>query len=494
MEEEPTITNVSSNMCRACLSTDGMFQSIFLRVETVDININLAEMIMEYSSVQITLGDGLPEIICLVCADKCVELFKFKRKCETTDLALRRLFSHIKVPMKVEPKEHQDNIDDLAMCQIRDQIASYNKFSQVDKVKVESGDNAADSLDLDALDNDESNDSILDALPLKLLFEKKESKKHKCDNCNMRFKKLFHLNRHVKAYSRDGLLTCRHKKKRLTPHDFNLSECDKAEITEKIKLKNKKYKHECPTCKKLFMKPSHLIRHSKVHSKAARNHICIKCKKAYATIEQLETHMKIHSGIKPHVCKVCMKEFKQICTLKDHMRTHSGEKPFLCTSCGKGFNQSSNLQQHMQRHTGLKGHLCSECGSGFASKGELTVHLRKHTGSKPYVCPTCSRGFTTSNALTMHKRTHTGERPYECDVCHMRFARSHVLGRHKLIHTGEKPHVCKFCGRAFTQSNDLKKHLKTHAGEKLEDANQQPKGSKSEVNPLFQPGLHFKFF
>lgn len=490
MEVEEIASGSARNLCRACLATGGIFQSIFLRDETIDVNINLAEMIMEYSSVQITLGDGLPEIICISCAEKCVELYKFKRKCETTDLTLRRLFPHItKHPsfMKAEPK------DNILEDPLTDPI-TYDVFVEQARVKVESGE--SESLGVEAILNDESNDSILDTIPLKLLINKSKTMKFNCVNCNMRFPKRYNLNRHLKAYCTEGVYTCHPAKKRLTPHDFNLSECDKAEITEKMKLKNDKYKHECSICKKRFMKLSNLNRHSKVHS-ATRSHICMKCKKTFAKIEQLNSHMNFHNGVKPHVCTICSKGFRQICTLKDHMRTHSGEKPYLCTICGKGFNQSSNLRQHMQRHSGVKGHLCSECGTGFASKGELSVHLRTHTGTKPYVCPTCERGFTRSDLLLKHKRTHTGERPYECDVCHMRFSTNGILIRHKRVHTGEKPYVCKFCGRAFSQSNDLSKHMRTHAGEKLlicEESNTQPKPSKVNTNPLLQSISSMKFF
>lgn len=475
-EEEITISNDDPpNMCRACLATEGLFQSIFVPDETIDVNIHLAEMIMEYSSVQITLGDGLPEVICLMCADKCVELYKFKRKCESTDLALRRLFCQfiedttVSIDLKSEPKEAptEDTIDDIAnttISHITEEIANYEYVEEA-KVKLESGDEA-DSLAVEAILNDESNDSLLDSIPLKLLINKKETKKHKCDNCNMRFRKAYHLNRHMRAHSINGALTCKpNRKKALTAQDFNLSECDKVEITEKMKLKNKKYKHECMICLKRFMKMSHLNRHAKIHN-SDRNHICIKCKKSFARLEQLNTHMNIHTGVKPHVCKVCSKGFNQKSNLKDHMRTHNGEKPFLCSTCGKGFNQLGNLRQHTLRHTGIKAHLCSECGNGFASKGELGAHIRKHTGARPFVCPTCGHGFTTSSSLTKHKRIHTGEKPYECEVCHMKFSRSGILARHKRTHTGEKPYICKFCSKAFAQSNDLSSHLRIHTGEK----------------------------
>lgn len=47
--EESVLTNV----CRACLSEKGEFQSIFVRAERTDVDIHLAEMIMAYASVQV---------------------------------------------------------------------------------------------------------------------------------------------------------------------------------------------------------------------------------------------------------------------------------------------------------------------------------------------------------------------------------------------------------------------------------------------------------
>lgn len=47
--EETALTNV----CRACLTEEGEFQSVFVADESSGLTIHLAEMIMAYASVQV---------------------------------------------------------------------------------------------------------------------------------------------------------------------------------------------------------------------------------------------------------------------------------------------------------------------------------------------------------------------------------------------------------------------------------------------------------
>lgn len=480
MEEIQIIVEVGQpprNMCRACLSTSGTSQSIFVRD---GLGINLAEMIMEYSSVQITPGDGLPEIICFACSEKCIELYKFKRKCETSDQTLRRFFG-------------------IGAKEVNEQVAIDDTTKKIDfgdgKSKVE-----PKVVTLDA-------GIPKGSIPRKLVINNKEITVYKCDS-----------NRNIS----DGVHNTRYSsRKRLEPQKLKSAEDSNVKVTERIP----KQQHECSICNKRFLNITNLYKHKKSHAQAqAQAHVCDICNKTYKTSKLLYAHGKYHKT-KSHRCDICSKTFFSISGLKSHVLIHTGEKPFLCTTCGKRFNHASNLRQHvelhsdvkahvckecgtsfnspgklafhmkkhtgsscvcvkcgkgfvsasrlrdhMDRHNGTKGFACTECGNDFASKGELTVHLRQHTGARPYVCPTCNRAFARPDPLQLHMRTHTGEKPYECDVCHQRFARSHERGRHKkYVHASERPGLCKICGRCFKSSIGLNKHMRDHAIEIQED-------------------------
>lgn len=41
------------NICRACLTKEGEFKSVFTSIEETGINIHLADMIMAFTSVQV---------------------------------------------------------------------------------------------------------------------------------------------------------------------------------------------------------------------------------------------------------------------------------------------------------------------------------------------------------------------------------------------------------------------------------------------------------
>ncbi|XP_045472101.1 zinc finger protein 391-like [Harmonia axyridis] len=487
------------NICRVCLTEQGEFQSVFISDESSGLNIHLAEMLMACASIQVTFGDGLPEQICKICADKTVSLFLFKIKCEDSDSKLRNQLG--KSPLK------EDYIS-IPFDSVSDSnIILESPQSSLHDIIVDDTDHKDDLVDTFQSFGNESEEMNIN----QETNENNRVEFYKCKLCPKVYNRYSNLIRHVKFHTNDQLFKCEICDKKFTREDLlerhkiahakknnqeldrhissNSKDCTTKEPTLDIQdinnseVKENNQKEEsvendkrdelevegedctCRICKKKFVKMSRLKRHMKTHA-AVKPFKCQICFKGFTRQELYRNHMNTHTGNKPHVCNICKKGFNQISNLKDHMRTHNGEKPFLCSTCGKGFNQLGNLRQHTVRHSGIKAHICSMCGNGFASKGELAAHLRKHTGARPFVCPICQSGFTTSSSLTKHKRIHSGEKPYECDVCQMKFSRNGILSRHKRIHTGEKPYVCTYCNKAFTQSNDLNSHLRIHTGEK----------------------------
>ena len=132
-----------------------------------------------------------------------------------------------------------------------------------------------------------------------------------------------------------------------------------------------------------------------------------------------------------HECDVCEKVFVTPSKLAIHMRIHTNEKPYEYDVCEKRFRESGTLQKHMRIHTNEKRYECDVCDEGFRQYGHLQRHMRIHTNERPYECNECEKRFSRADTLQNHMRIHTNENPYECDVCEKRFTTSSNLKRHK---------------------------------------------------------------
>ncbi|XP_025829910.1 zinc finger protein OZF-like [Agrilus planipennis] len=477
MDEKFNIT------CRTCLTEQGEFKSLFKNHENC--NMQIAEMLMSFTSLQISFEDGLPQNICENCANKILQAYYFTLKCEESDVILRNKFITNSVENTLSGITQKANFDLGIDPHHVDIVIKTETLTEERNVNTENdssendfhnqGDCTEDTNDyFDTTNEHKQEGEETRTITKYSKVNRSAQEKAVCNVCLKEFQSAGLLNKHKKSHEslKCTCPTCAESAEKKIP-DTQCMICNETFVSrdEYIThiLTHTEAKGdsivECHICHKKLTKTPRISRHLRTHA-AIKPHTCQLCNKSFSRADQLNSHINVHSGIKPHICNLCGKGFTQVSNLRDHMRTHNGEKPFLCSVCGKGFNQVGNLKQHTVRHSGIKAHLCSVCGNGFASKGELGAHMRKHTGARPFVCSVCNHGFTTSSSLTKHKRIHSGEKPYECDVCRMKFARSGILARHKRTHTGEKPYKCKFCGKAFTQSNDLAAHLRIHTGEK----------------------------
>jgi len=114
----------------------------------------------------------------------------------------------------------------------------------------------------------------------------------------------------------------------------------------------------CPftDCRRDFTSKRNLVDHCRGHHQGKKPHSCAfpGCGKSFLRPAHLLIHTRIHTGEKPFVCeyKGCGKRWNQKSALKQHMRSHTGEKPFGCSleGCTKRFSTSSSCKRHVLTH------------------------------------------------------------------------------------------------------------------------------------------------
>ncbi|KAI8041065.1 zinc finger protein 205 [Drosophila gunungcola] len=118
--------------------------------------------------------------------------------------------------------------------------------------------------------------------------------------------------------------------------------------------------------------------------KVRRAFQCRQCDQSFAHNTHLSIHMRTHTGERPFKCPLCPRSFAQKGNLGAHTRCHTGERPFMCPfpGCRSRFRQIGQLNVHSRVHTGEKPYKCNICRSCFIQKVNLQKHMIVHTGVK----------------------------------------------------------------------------------------------------------------
>ncbi|XP_071052389.1 gastrula zinc finger protein XlCGF57.1-like [Onthophagus taurus] len=451
-----------SKICRACLAEKEVMQSVFMPDESIGQTLPLAEMIMNFTNVQIQTGDGLPSLICLDCIHQVTRSLSFKQLCEESDTNLRQIIERSPV-LKEELKQEEIEVSDYSVV--------------VESGTMDDSSNTSDPLDpaneiliaqiqlqkTIKIINSKLKENVLTKSDEVMLNETKKLA-NQCDVCKKQFINLHSFKKHLKTHIEDCPFKCK-----VCPRSFTKKYYCNNHMTTHIP--NEQKPHECDVCKKRFPYQSLLNKHMLKHS-TEKPFVCKICNKGCYAENSLSKHMKIHEkkegdpDLLKHICVYCKSEFPDAVTLDVHIKQHTGDKPFLCTVCGKSFEERYKLDLHLRSHTGEKPFTCEICQNKYVSKANLNVHMRSHTNERPFACEFCGKAFRHSSVLTRHKRLHGTETPIECNICVKRFTSVMQLKYHMRNHTGERPYVCNVCGRGFTVNTILVRHLRTHTGEK----------------------------
>lgn len=471
-----------ATICRLCLQKDGFMFGIFNHNSGNEKS--LYKKIVDCTALQITMDDGLPNVICHRCLYKIDFCLEFRQQCFVSDATLRRIHEENE-PNASMPHPllgfHDHNAEVVMV--VDPNVADYNS-----------------DIDAEAEVPSENDNSIINK---------------------------------TYGYGFSNISMCRY-----CDHAFmNKEECSSHEAT----AHNNETPYSCISCNANFEDRIHYLTHLKNVHQDDKPFKCPQCSRTFARRSDLRKHTIVHTGIKPFTCKVCFKSFSRNTNLSKHMRIHSGHKLFSCKKCHKKFLSKSDLAKHSVYHSKVKtkkaqiskkklqqtlpiqetingeditseinntnnvgtdGHSenmvisvdpfnqdtfqededdvmsnssrISEHNVGYEQimsninqqedyySNDTQEHSQKPSPSRPFVCSTCKKSFMRKRELDRHILTHTGMKPFKCSKCDKSFGRKDKLVRHMRIHDVNKQFSCELCDFTFTRKESLTQHQKVY--------------------------------
>ncbi|KAG8292747.1 hypothetical protein J6590_031726 [Homalodisca vitripennis] len=197
--------------------------------------------------------------------------------------------------------------------------------------------------------------------------------------------------------------------------------------------------------------------------------LCNMCGKILKSSITYENHMLKHQSKCPYSCDLCPETFPNRGARRKHeVKVHNilikengnTDGYHVCEVCGLELFSDGGYYHHKDKHGDP--YPCPHCGKLYASRSLMLCHIRRHTNERPFACTLCDRNFKIKQELNAHMKIHKDVRPYHCPYCPKTCRKNTELTNHIRTHTGEKPYICDICGRGFAQAGDMRKHRQLH--------------------------------
>ncbi|XP_053688089.1 zinc finger protein 182-like [Sabethes cyaneus] len=515
--------------CRTCMSDDCVqLIPVYSKLEDSFI----ANIIMEYTFIQIRENDGLPMHVCYKCTETLKLLDNFIKKARSCDRQLRMLCK-TEVDQTInldngEPDQAKHDPDAFQFAEVKiepgEEILS--EYLASEQEEMYSGDetrdagNASESeVSTDSSGDDSKSDDSESESEWKGSDEDVEAQHVTNDSV---LKKRRGRRPKPKPVNTDDrpLLNKRRSKK---GEDFSLNEYERELYTE---ITVDKRKHICCGCLLIFDTPEELEGHRrKTHTpkrdttKIQENGkvLCDGCLRKYKSKRRVNYHKERVRQLEIiWECNKCKNRFSEATRRRSHALKHprrinssafvapikeivQQELGWICCaqSCGLSFPTEAELIGHAHKahqinkqEAELEENLdkpvqCQVCFRRFHDKTGLINHQQRLYRLHKYQCALCGLQFNSGGRLNEHELTHQNEKPFKCELCDKTFTQKGNLKTHMSIHTNEKPFQCTVCGMSFRQKGGLKTHMSNHV--------EKPQFKCEVCSKLFKAKLHLRY-
>nr|CAD7266805.1 unnamed protein product [Timema shepardi] len=278
---------------------------------------------------KISLGDGLPSQICKTCAQELDVSFHFRRKCENSDVSLRRLLG--KCEIDSEEDDLLGGVGDTIKVELFETGSTHEQDS--------SGEEENSCPDYDQANDTEFHEETYSSEEPK--GRKKRSRKHDRGGRKRSANKVHRCSECQKVFSQFPL------RQQMNNHRFDTNHKDP---DKPVPIYAGTHNQDFQTCynTKILRAFPKQCNNSQLRQWELGPPMDYQIKITTRPQQKI-----VHSKEKPYHCPLCPKVFAYRKTLKIHMNIHTGEKPHCCDICSKCFSERSHLKRHMKIHTNL---------------------------------------------------------------------------------------------------------------------------------------------
>ncbi|CAH1127829.1 unnamed protein product [Ceutorhynchus assimilis] len=502
-------------ICRSCMCESAEMQNVFEKSigfdakESGDHDLLLRDMLMSCAAVEVSLGDGLPYLLCTVCESKLNTAYQFKQQCEKSDAALRAL---------TNPQPPKDSKSSEEAMVIQPDVHQ-------ELFEIESD----DDLPLSKRKRTISPSTLTCPYCLKVLSSKKNYKCHLrlhtqdglryCPVCPAKYSRTNHLMRHINNHDKtDGQYSCklcnetfslcgdlyRHMKvhlnkveKKLEKSELDIKieiikdestnaekeniiegEDEKLTLDELIAEKDTEDSMDIPLSQfpfsdnddnfddsisnedeeemALVVKQEKRPRGRPPSKKDSTLYECKHCRKILTTHAGLKLHLRKHTGIdlaqcKTRECEFCDRKFKYKKSYLHHMQIEHGMS-----------DMESDTEKRPTEDTPIE-ELPTANKTDKTNQENGDIALENYQTNGETSVEDLLEKMEPGDDLDLSQLDENDTKPklkvHTCHVCQAQFARANHLTRHMTLHRAVLTHKCDRCDQAFFTEGLLKEHI-----------------------------------